>query len=174
MEEDAWRGAPGGEPGRFPGTGGKAQGADAEGAVAERGVVRRRGVGRGRRGWTWAAGFRASRTRVHGGQRGVGYMLQGGVGWRGRHRKELVVAGRRGSMEKGTGKGTWRVKRWRQRRTASMAGGDKGMKVGTWTPRRRTGRRISGCRGWDSGVQERQQKRATVDNSESAPGTGAT
>ena len=37
MEDDAGRGAPGGEPGLSPGTGEKAQGADAAGAVAEGG-----------------------------------------------------------------------------------------------------------------------------------------
>ena len=48
MEEDAGRGAPGAEPGLVPGAGEKAQGADAVGAVAEGGLVRRPVVGRGR------------------------------------------------------------------------------------------------------------------------------
>ena len=48
MEEYAGRGAPGGEPGLSPGAGRKAQGSDAAGAVAAGGVVRGRGVGRGR------------------------------------------------------------------------------------------------------------------------------
>ena len=54
MEEDAGRGAPGGEPGLSPGAEEKAKGAEAAGAVAAGGVVRGRGVGRGR-----------SRTAVH-------------------------------------------------------------------------------------------------------------
>ena len=48
MEEGAGRGAPGGELERSPGEGEEAQGFDAAGAVAARGVVSRRGVGRGR------------------------------------------------------------------------------------------------------------------------------
>ena len=48
MEEDAGRGASGGEPGVSPGEGEEAQGSDGAGAVAARGVVRGRGVGRGR------------------------------------------------------------------------------------------------------------------------------
>ena len=48
MEEDAGRGAPGGEPGLSPVEGEEAQGSDAEGAVAAGGVVRGRGLGRGR------------------------------------------------------------------------------------------------------------------------------
>ena len=62
MEEDAWRGASGGEHGLSPGEGKEAQGSDAAGAVAAGVVVRGRGVGRGR-----------SRTEVrHGpGARGV-------------------------------------------------------------------------------------------------------
>ena len=48
MEDDAGRGAPGGEPGLSPGEGEEAQGSDAAGAVAAGGVIRGRGVGRGR------------------------------------------------------------------------------------------------------------------------------
>ena len=48
MEDDAGRSAPGGEPGLSPGAGQEAQGSDAAGAVAAGGVVRGRGVGRGR------------------------------------------------------------------------------------------------------------------------------
>ena len=48
MEEDAGRGAPGGELGLPSGAGQEAQGSDAAGAVAAGGVVRGRGVGRGR------------------------------------------------------------------------------------------------------------------------------
>ena len=40
MEEDAGRGAPGGEPGLSQGEGEEAQGSDAAGAVAAGGVVR--------------------------------------------------------------------------------------------------------------------------------------
>ena len=64
--DDAGRGAPGGGPGVSQGTGEKAQGADAEGPVAEGGVVlsgtwarRWHGIGRGRRGSAWATGCRA-------------------------------------------------------------------------------------------------------------------
>ena len=48
MEEDAGRGAPGGEPGLSPGEGEETQGSDAAGAVAAGGVVRGRRVGLGR------------------------------------------------------------------------------------------------------------------------------
>ena len=48
MEEDAGRGAPWGELGLPPGAGHEAQGWDAAGAVAAGGVLRGRGVGRGR------------------------------------------------------------------------------------------------------------------------------
>ena len=48
VEEDAGRGAPGGEPGLSPGEGEEAQGSDAVGAVAAGGVVRGRRVGLGR------------------------------------------------------------------------------------------------------------------------------
>ena len=50
MEEDAGRGAPGGEPRLSPGEGEEAKGSDAAGAVAAGGVVRGGGVGRGRSG----------------------------------------------------------------------------------------------------------------------------
>ena len=66
VEEDAGRGAPGGGPGVSQGTGEKAQGANAQGAVAEGGVVMRgtwvkrgRGIARDRRGSAWATGCRA-------------------------------------------------------------------------------------------------------------------
>ena len=48
MEEDAERGAPGGEPGLSPGEGEETQGSDAAGAVAAAGVVRGQRVGLGR------------------------------------------------------------------------------------------------------------------------------
>ena len=51
MEEDAGGGAPRDEPGLSPGTVEKAEGADAERAVAAGGLVQRREVGQGRR-WT--------------------------------------------------------------------------------------------------------------------------
>ena len=62
------------------------------------------------------------------------YKIQAGADTRGRHRKEMIVERRGGSMEQGTGKGTRRVKQWRghcqQRRKASLAAGEEGMKVG--------------------------------------------
>ena len=106
MEEDAGRGAPRGEPGLSPGTGEKAQGADAAGAVAERGVVRRRGVGRGTTRTAvlilvnmWAARCSARHTEGTGRTDGRGLQDAGGEDSRGRQGKEMVEDGRRGSME---------------------------------------------------------------------------
>ena len=138
--EDAGRGAPGGEPGLSPRTGGKAQGADAEGAVAEGGVVRRRGVGRGRRKTevlilviTWATGCRARPTEGTGRAEGCGLQAAGGLGSRGRQGKEMVVDRRRRSMEHGRREGTRRVKRRRghceKTRMASLAAGDEWIKI---------------------------------------------
>ena len=50
MEENARRGAPGGEPGLSPGEEEETKGSHAAGAVAAGGVVRGRRVGRGRSG----------------------------------------------------------------------------------------------------------------------------
>ena len=106
MEEDAGSGALGGEPGLSPGTTKKTEVADAERAVAKGGVVRRRGVGRGRR-------KTEVRTEGTGRAEGRGLQATGGVGLTGRQGKEMVVDRRRGSVEQGTNEGTRRVNRWR-------------------------------------------------------------
>ena len=142
----------------------KAQGADAEGAVAEAGVVRRRGVGQGRRRTEvlifvimWATGCRARRTEGTGRAEGRGLQAAGGVGSGGGHGKEMVVDRRRGSMEQETSEGTQSVKRWQghcqQRRMASVAGGDEGMKVGDMDlPREDLDPRQQRLGRWDRGA----------------------
>ena len=90
MEEDAGRGAPGGEPGLSPGEGEEAQGSDAAGAVAAGGAVRGRrvGLGRSRTGKRQGAGARGVRRdgqtgceeRCRGGGRGGWAKVQEGEG----------------------------------------------------------------------------------------------
>ena len=145
MGEDAGRGAPGSQPGLSLRTGQKAKGADDEGAVAEGGVVRRRGVGRGARRTevlllviTWATGCRARHTEGTGRAEGRGLHAAGGVSSRGLHGKEMVMDRRGGSTEQGRSEGTRSIKKWRrhcrQRRMASVAAGDERMEVGDMDP----------------------------------------
>ena len=87
MEEDAGGGAPGGEPGLSPGEGEEVQGSDAAGAVAAGGVVRGRGVGRGR-SWTKVRQGPGAR----GVQEGRAEEKRGGL----QERRSRGVGGRRG------------------------------------------------------------------------------
>ena len=75
-----------------------------------RGTMARRRAGQEKS--TWVAGCRARRT-VAGRAEVRGLQAAGGVGWRGRHRKEVVMDRRKGDIEKGPSEGTRRVKRWR-------------------------------------------------------------
>ena len=120
MKEDAGGGAPGDEPGLPPGTGEKAQGANAAGAVADGGVVQRRGVRRGRsrtavliRVITWATRCSGRLTEGTGRTDGRGPQATGREALRGRQEKEMVQDRRRESMEQETGKGTRRIKKGR-------------------------------------------------------------
>ena len=106
MEDYAGRGAPGAQPGLSPGAGEKAQGADAAAAVAEGGVVRRRGLGRTSSSTevpilinTWATRCSARHTESAGWTDGREAQAAGGEDSRSRQGKEIVEDRRRGRVE---------------------------------------------------------------------------
>ena len=138
------------------------------------------------RGITRVTGSRSRRMEGTGRAEESGLRATCGVGSRGRHGKEMVVEGGRGSMGQGTSLGTGTAKRWRgdcqQRRKASVAAGDEGMKVGNIDPPREDqDPRNQGLAQWatdkevaagQQGDGGHQKSGAAVKETEFAPGIG--